>query len=151
MKCDYIGEECQGICVGMSHCVAKGRGGDCFVWGENDSGQLGMGDLEARWCITINDHLSGVCQVHCGSNHTVAVYPNGQTYSWGHASNGRLGIGAVERLGVLETECLIWPSPQHIKTLEPIKQVTCGADHTLAYGPSGVRLVDNLITQGSSY
>lgn len=75
----------------------------------------------------------------CGANHNAAVYPTGEVYVWGHSSNGRLGIGTVEHLGILESERKYWPTPQHIKTLEPIKQISCGADHTLAYGSSGVR------------
>lgn len=125
----------------MSHCIALGRGGDCFVWGENDTGQLGMNDFEGRPNVTINNNFQALALVHCGANHSVGLYPDGQTYAWGHASNGRLGIGAVERLGVMETESLYWPLPQHIKTLEPIKQIACGADHTLAYGPSGVSIL----------
>lgn len=38
---DLIGEECLTVVVGASHCMAVGRGGDCFVWGDGDSGQLG--------------------------------------------------------------------------------------------------------------
>jgi len=32
------------IAVGSSHCAAVGRGGDCFVWGDGDAGQLGLGE-----------------------------------------------------------------------------------------------------------
>jgi alpha-tubulin suppressor-like RCC1 family protein len=135
---DMVGEECSVVSVGLSHCIALGRGGDCFVWGENDVGQLGMSDFEARPNVTIHSFFPALAQVSCGANHNAALYPNGEVYVWGHASNGRLGIGAVERLGVLESERKYWPVPQHIKTLEPIRQISCGADHTLAYGSSGV-------------
>lgn len=59
-------------------------------------------------------------------------------YTWGHAGNGRLGVGASERLAVPEREKYLFPVPQVIKTLEPVKQISCGADHTVAYGASGV-------------
>jgi alpha-tubulin suppressor-like RCC1 family protein len=57
---------------------------------------------------------------------------------WGHASNGRLGLGDVERLGAPERERFFFPVAQKLKTLEIISQVSCGADHTLAFGMSGV-------------
>lgn len=28
------GEECSAVALGSSHCLALGRGGDCFVWGD---------------------------------------------------------------------------------------------------------------------
>ena len=28
------GEECTSVAVGSSHCLAIGRGGDCFIWGD---------------------------------------------------------------------------------------------------------------------
>jgi alpha-tubulin suppressor-like RCC1 family protein len=40
---EMAGEECNSVVLGSSHCMALGRGGDCFVWGDNDAGQLGLG------------------------------------------------------------------------------------------------------------
>jgi alpha-tubulin suppressor-like RCC1 family protein len=57
-----------------------------------------------------------------------------QVYTWGHGSNGRLGIGDTERQGVPEAERAYFPVPLLLKSLEPIRQVSCGADHTLAIG-----------------
>ena len=38
---DLVGEEILSAVVGSSHCMAMGAGGDCFVWGDGDAGQLG--------------------------------------------------------------------------------------------------------------
>lgn len=135
---DLTGEECFEVVIGMSHSLAVGCGGDCLVWGDNDSGQLGLGDFTAHPLVAINNSFPAIMQVACGANHSMALTRTGQVYTWGHASNGRLGVGASERLGVIETERLYFPVPQTIKTLEPIKQISCGADHALAYGASGV-------------
>lgn len=59
-------------------------------------------------------------------------------YTWGHGSNGRLGVGDTERHGVPENQRSFFPVPVHLKSLEPIKQISCGADHTIAYGAAGV-------------
>eukprot|EP00595_Chromulina_sp_UTEXLB2642_P003037 CAMPEP_0196762222 /NCGR_PEP_ID=MMETSP1095-20130614/1624_1 /TAXON_ID=96789 ORGANISM="Chromulina nebulosa, Strain UTEXLB2642" /NCGR_SAMPLE_ID=MMETSP1095 /ASSEMBLY_ACC=CAM_ASM_000446 /LENGTH=363 /DNA_ID=CAMNT_0042112749 /DNA_START=519 /DNA_END=1610 /DNA_ORIENTATION=+ len=134
---DLTGEEVTSISVGLSHTIAVGRGGDCFLWGENDTGQLGLGDFNSHHTVAINNSFPAIKQVSCGANHSVVLTRSGQVYSWGHASNGRLGIGASERLGVSDSEKNYFPIPQLIKVLEPIRQISCGADHCLAYGPSG--------------
>lgn len=59
-------------------------------------------------------------------------------YTWGHAANGRLGNGDTERLGASEREKAYFPVPTQLKTLEPISMISCGADHTMAIGPSGL-------------
>lgn len=59
-------------------------------------------------------------------------------YTWGHGSNGRLGVGDTERHGVPDAEKAYFPIPTLLKSLEPIKQISCGADHTLAIGSAGV-------------
>ena len=59
-------------------------------------------------------------------------------YTWGHGASGRLGVGAIERVGGPENERQFFSIPQLIPTLECILQISCGADHTLATGASGV-------------
>ena len=61
-----------------------------------------------------------------------------QVYSWGHAANGRLGVGAAERIGVPDSERFYFPVPSVLPNLEPIMQISCGADHTLAIGALGL-------------
>lgn len=136
---DLNGEDCLSVVVGLSHCIAHSRGGDCFVWGKNYAGQLGLGDFVDHPEISINNSFPAVKQVHSGANHTVVLTNDGAVYSWGHASNGRLGTGAVERNGAIEeAEKLYFPIPTLLRTLESVKQIACGTDHTLAIGSSGV-------------
>lgn len=73
----------------------------------------------------------------CGSavNQSISLT---QVYAWGHGANGRLGIGDTERVGAEESQRFFFSVPTHLKTLEAITQVSCGADHTLAFGVSGV-------------
>jgi len=136
---DLAGEECCMIGTGSSHNLAVGKGGDCFVWGDGDSGQLGLGDFKHHHIITVNNSFPSVQMVGAGSNHSVILTKAGAVYSWGHAANGRLGIGASERIGAeTEAERFYFPIPSHLATLETIIQISCGADHTLARGQSGV-------------
>ncbi len=135
---DLSGEECINVAVGSSHALACGKGGDCFVWGDGDSGQLGLGDLKHHHTVAVNNSFPPVGDVGCGSNHSMILTKEGLVYSWGHSVNGRLGIGASERLGAKENERFYFPIPSHITTLEKIDKIACGADHTLAVGLSGV-------------
>lgn len=56
---------------------------------------------------------------------------------WGHGANGRLGVGDTERNGVPDNQKAYFPVPVHLRSLEPIKQISCGTDHTLASGNAG--------------
>ena len=133
------GEEIVTVATGASHYLAASRGGDCLVWGDNDSGQLGLGNFGTQASVSINSSFpSPVQQVAAGANHSIILTKQGQMYSWGHARNGRLGIGMAERAGVPESDSLHFCIPSLIDYLEPIKQVSCGSDHCLAYGPSGL-------------
>jgi alpha-tubulin suppressor-like RCC1 family protein len=58
-------------------------------------------------------------------------------YTWGHAANGRLGLGDLERVGADERTKNFFPIPDYHRTLEPIRILACGADHTLAVGSAG--------------
>jgi E3 ubiquitin-protein ligase HERC4 len=124
--------------VGSSHAMAIGRGGDCFVWGDGDSGQLGLGELNHHHVVAVNNSFPPVGSIGCGSNHSIVLTKAGAIYAWGHSVNGRLGIGASERLGAKENERFFFPVPSMITTLEPIRMISCGTDHTLALGESGV-------------
>lgn len=135
---EMAGEECTSVMLGSSHCLALGRGGDCFVWGDNESGQLGLGHFINQVTVSINNSFPSVKQISCGSNHSVVVTDGGQVYCWGHGANGRLGTGELERIGVPDKEKSFFPVPQQIKTLETISQVSCGSDYTMALGESGV-------------
>ena len=135
---DLQGEEVAFVREGSSHGIAIGKGGDCFVWGDGDAGQLGLGDLDHHHVIAVNNSFPPVKDGGCGSNHTMVLTKTGQVYAWGHSANGRLGIGASERLGAKEGQRHFFPIPTHLSTLETITHLSCGADHTLAMGISGV-------------
>lgn len=67
------GEETSSVSVGSSHCLAIGRGGDCFVWGDGDAGQLGLGNLQHQTNICINNSFPPTKQVSAGANHSAIL------------------------------------------------------------------------------
>lgn len=135
---DLCGEDISQVAIGLSHNISCATGGDCFVWGDGIAGQLGLGDYQNRKTVSINNSFPPVLAVSAGANHSVVLTQTNQLYTWGHAANGRLGVGAAERLGVPDTERFYFPMPSLLPNLEAISQISCGADHTLAIGLSGV-------------
>ena len=67
------GEEVIDVSLGSSHYIAGGRGGDALVWGDNDSGQLGLGDFKEHPSVVINNSFPAVKAVSAGSNHTIIL------------------------------------------------------------------------------
>lgn len=51
MPCHIL--SCQ-VQAGSSHCLAASKGGDLYVWGRGDSGQLGLGDRDSKQIPTLN-------------------------------------------------------------------------------------------------
>ena len=64
-----------------------------YVWGSNDDGQLGSGDLISR-CLAREIYLpESIRSIGCGAYHTVALAESGAIYAWGSNSGYQLGLG----------------------------------------------------------
>lgn len=70
--------------------------GNVFTWGQNSSGQLGLGKGEPS---TLSPQplksLSGIplAQITAGGDHSFALTLSGAVFSWGKNSTGQLGLG----------------------------------------------------------
>ncbi len=81
--------------------------GECFVWGWNDDGQLGVGDIQNRNKPTLNQLVNNnrnrntttkiVTKVQCDGNHSVIQMNDGRWFVFGANYNGQLGIGNREQ------------------------------------------------------
>lgn len=65
-----------------------------FAWGDNSSGQLGLGDLRNRRSPSLVNGLWAlpVRQLAAGVAHSAALTSNGFLFTWGEASSGQLGL-----------------------------------------------------------
>jgi alpha-tubulin suppressor-like RCC1 family protein len=85
------------VAAGNQHTIGiKGNpasGGTLWAWGNNECGQLGLGDMVNRNTPTqigTNSDWSSVCG---GGAFTFALKTNGTIWSWGYNNSGQLGLG----------------------------------------------------------
>uniref|UniRef100_A0A0B6Z785 RCC1 domain-containing protein 1 n=1 Tax=Arion vulgaris TaxID=1028688 RepID=A0A0B6Z785_9EUPU len=100
------------VCAGAWHSASLSDFGDVYLWGWNESGQLGMSTLSKDdnnyqsaeeftgiqaqpRSITLPDDLN-ISTVACGSRHTVLLTDAGRVFSSGWNAYGQLGLGDTE-------------------------------------------------------
>lgn len=89
-----------------------------YVWGNNDSGQLGLGDNIARYSPQ-ELLLNNIKSISCGLYHTVALTEYNKIYVWGSNDTGQLGLGDRNNKNL----------PQQL-VLSDINSISCGMYHT---------------------
>jgi len=92
-----IAKVCGGSATSM--CMVIATDGRVFTWGRNETGQLGLGDVDNRSAPTEVKALAGIKVVDgaCGKSHTVVVTADGNAYAWGSNKHGPLGVGSIAR------------------------------------------------------
>lgn len=90
------GIEVKSIAAGGWHSMALSSTGDVYVWGWNESGQLGyskdtitMKALPLPLEISDDDHFIAIS---AGSRHSMALSENGILFGWGWNKWGQLGL-----------------------------------------------------------
>ncbi len=115
--------------VGASHACSADLTGSVLCWGDNDNGQIGIGDAGTDiGAPTAPLGLPPIASLCGGENHTCAVTqgPSPQLYCWGDNVDGQLGIGNF----------VDQPAPVLVPGVTP-SQVACGAFHTCAIETTG--------------
>lgn len=82
------------LAAGAAHTCAVVAGG-VLCWGDNEKGQLGIGQLASRRAPSpVPGFGSGVTQVAAGDRHSCALRAGG-VWCWGFNGNGELGNGST--------------------------------------------------------
>ncbi|KAM0052515.1 putative regulator of chromosome condensation 1/beta-lactamase-inhibitor protein II [Helianthus debilis subsp. tardiflorus] len=130
------------ISAGYYHSSAITESGELYVWGKNNSGQLGLGRKASKVVPVPSkvDFLNGVPikMAALGSDHSMAVTDKGEVLSWGGGESGRLGHGHKSSLlGFLSSTSEY--TPRLIKELEgvKIKSVAAGMLHSACIDENG--------------
>ncbi|XP_074119814.1 serine/threonine-protein kinase Nek8 isoform X2 [Sminthopsis crassicaudata] len=79
--------------VGTAHSAAVTASGECYTFGSNQHGQLGISARRGSRAPCLVAGLEGtkVVMVACGDAFTVAIGAEGDVYTWGKGARGRLG------------------------------------------------------------
>ena len=119
------------VAAGRKFVAAVDDAGSLWMWGYNDSGQLGDGTTVPHQVPAPVDTPSGltaVVDVCAGYNHVLARTATGELWAFGGNRSGKLGDG---------TESLAL-TPQHVEGLpDGIVACAAGDDHSLALDSSG--------------
>ena len=108
-----------------------------YAWGENKSGQLGVGDSANRVVPTLVTGLlktKTVVQVAMGYVHTAYLAADGLVFVCDSADSGRLGVGGIQDTEGRVVPTLVRGELEGRKVL----QVAAGAAHTVCVAGGGV-------------
>src|SRR5437868_6920932 len=79
------------VSTGGWHSLALHRDGSVRAWGDDSSGQLGIGRSLISTSPLPVPGLGGVIAISAGVDHTVALRSDGTVWAWGNNEYGKLG------------------------------------------------------------
>jgi alpha-tubulin suppressor-like RCC1 family protein len=128
-----LGVTIRSVACGDFHVLAVSDAGQLFSWGDNQYGQLGLGDRRNRVRVTAVLVPFVVRKAACGAQHSALLSAQGHVYTFGNGRNHRLGHGSL----------LMERSPRRLLggSLSPktkFVDVSCGGLHTLLCDEAGV-------------
>ena len=116
------------ISSGEYHVLALKGDGTVWAWGNNVSGQLGVGDTTRRETpVQVTGGLSGVTAISAGYQHSMALKSDGTVWVWGWNKEGRLGVGDTANRH----------TPVQVTGLTGVTVISAGNSHSLAIKSDG--------------
>jgi hypothetical protein len=130
------------ISCGYTASMAVTQQGELYTWGDDTTGQLGLGPKSGRQAspklVTLDPNSEGadaegatfVVGAAGGWGHTCAVTSGGVVWSWGFGGRGQLGLGDLETRA---TPSIVKGDLKGVH----IRQVSCGAQFSVALSTDG--------------
>ncbi|XP_063773192.1 probable E3 ubiquitin-protein ligase HERC3 isoform X2 [Pseudophryne corroboree] len=120
------------VSCGSQHCLALSDDCQLFTWGQNNHGQLGLGQgLSSQSIPQRVKALEGIplAQVTAGGYHSFALSLSGAVFGWGKNSSGQLGLNDEQ----------VRVCPCHVKPLrsQKVVYISCGEEHTAVLTKNG--------------
>ncbi|HET9711459.1 MAG TPA: chitobiase/beta-hexosaminidase C-terminal domain-containing protein, partial [Pyrinomonadaceae bacterium] len=119
------------ISAGTSHVMALKSDGTVWVWGDNSSGQLGLGtsDFDLHTTPVQVPGLTGIVAIFAGGHVSYAVKADGTVFGWGAAFSGKLGDGTTGTFSVT--------SPKELPALKDMIGAAAGVGSTVVMKSGG--------------
>ncbi|MBX3188782.1 MAG: hypothetical protein KF819_17320 [Labilithrix sp.] len=116
------------IASGKNHTCVVRTGGRVSCWGDNQDGQLGNGQTNARSPTPVDVlNLSDATAIACGANFSCALRATGGVSCWGGGLGGQLGNGTKDSR----------PTPTPVSSLSNAVSVSAGEAHACAVKADG--------------
>eukprot|EP01041_Mallomonas_annulata_P002855 gene2855-5615_t len=78
------------VVCGNAHVLVLTQTGDLYSWGLNTKGQLGVGDIAAKYIPTMLTGMRGVKKLFASGHSSACIDKEGLLYTWGSGTHGRL-------------------------------------------------------------
>eukprot|EP00794_Sanderia_malayensis_P017360 gene17360-19095_t len=132
------------LALGYDHGLILSNNLKVYSVGNNDFGQLGLGDRSDRSAPREIGFFAekNISDVVCGSRHSCALSTIGQVFCWGDSRQGQCGLGEK---GIFTTPCKVnFANRSHDRSQSSIlpkpiriEKIACGDAHTIAIDIQG--------------
>ena len=114
-------DDIKSVYCGSYHTLILKNDGTLWGCGNNDYGQLGLGDTTNRYTFTqVTTNTDNIKEVYCGSSYTLILKNDGTLWGCGYNYDGELGLGDTTNRTAFT---------QITTNTNDIKSVYCGANH----------------------
>ena len=130
---ELSGKQLVDIAPGLQHCIGLTSSGQCYSWGQNTYGQLGVGNTKESKQPLLIKKLSNltVTQISCGSYHSMALTSDGKVFIWGD-NRYNLLFGTFHKKIKIPTEVEFFDQIE-----VTIVSISCGVSHLMALSKKG--------------
>ena len=116
------------IASGQNHTCVVRKSGKVSCWGDNQDGQLGNGQTNARSPTPVDvKSIGDAVAVACGASFSCALRSGGGVACWGNGLGGQLGNGAKQ----------LQPAPGPVSNLSDAIAISAGESHACAVKATG--------------
>lgn len=131
------------VIAGGNNTFALSNEGDIWTWGQNDSGQAGVGSVTtggsngntgiANPQKIVNGYSGPVPKfklVAAGKRHSLAVAEDGSLWAWGRNNAGQFGDGGVQQ-STVSSPYKVMDASAHPMLTAGVKKIVAGYDYSL--------------------
>ncbi|MEN6327872.1 MAG: fibronectin type III domain-containing protein [Syntrophomonas sp.] len=117
------------IAMSSKHTLMVDGDGNVWAWGQNEYGQLGIGNNTEQLIPVKINGLSNIIAVAAGDNHSLALDSSGNVWAWGKNNLYQLGNGGTTNSNI------------PVKIISScIEAISAAADHSIALKNDGTVL-----------